>query len=212
MGTNDRDRSLSSILFGRTRRAILALLYGHSDESFYLRQIVRATGVGLGPAQRELKHLADAGIIRRSVQGRQVYYQANPDSPIFREMKSLITKTAGVAETLRDALAPLGDHISVALVYGSVASGEENQRSDIDLLVVGDVDFSEVVRALHDAQERLGREINPTVYRVDEFLSRIGEGHYFIRSVLDSRKIFVIGDEHELGRLAGERLARHAQA
>lgn len=211
MGTKSLDGNLSSLLFGKTRRAILALLYGHCDESFYLRQIVRATGAGLGPAQRELKQLADAGIVWRTVHGRQVYYQANPNSPIFGEIKSLIAKTVGVAETLRDALAPLGDQISAAFVYGSLASGQEHKRSDIDLLVVGDVAFSEVVRAVHDAQERLGREINPTVYPVEEFRSRIAEGHYFIRSVLGNPKMFVIGDEHELARLAGQGLAGDAQ-
>jgi len=203
MNTSAGNKNLSSTLFGKARRAVLSLLYGHSNESFYLRQIVRATDVGLGPVQRELKQLTDVGIIRRSVQGRQVYYRANPDSPIFRELKSLIAKTAGIAETLQSALSPLKEHISIAFVYGSVAKGEENHRSDVDLLIVGEVTFSQVVRVLRSAQETLGREINPTVYPVKEFRSRIAEEHYFIRNVLNGEKIFVIGDEDELKRLAG---------
>jgi predicted nucleotidyltransferase len=210
MKTVTENKNLSSILFTKTRRAVLSLLYGHTDESFYLRQIVRTTGAGLGPVQRELKQLTDTGIIHRTVQGHQVYFQANPNSPIFEELKSLITKTAGVAETLQSTLAPLSDRISVALVFGSVARGEENHRSDVDLLIVGNVSFSEVIKALRSAQETLGREINPTVYPVDEFRSRIDERHYFIQNVLSSTKIFVIGDEHELKRLAGEGLAGQA--
>ena len=189
----------------------MTLLYGHADEAFYLRQIVRLTGAGLGPAQRELKQLTDVGIVRRTVQGHQVYFQANPDSPIFNELKSLITKTSGIGDTLQSALVPLSDRITVAIVYGSVAWGEENHRSDVDLLVVGDISFSEVVKALRNAQETLGREINPTVYPVEEFRSRIDEEHYFIRNVLSGEKIFVIGDGHDLKRLAGERLAGHPQ-
>lgn len=203
MKTDTGNKNLSSILFTKTRRAVLSLLYGHADESFYLRQIVRMTGAGLGPVQRELKQLTDTGIIRRFVQGHQVYFQASPDSPIFNELKSLITKTAGVAETLQSALTPIADRIIVALVYGSIAKGEENQRSDVDLLVVGDVAFVEAVKALRSAQETLGREINPTVYPVDEFRSRITEDHYFVRDILNGPKIFVVGDEHELKRLAG---------
>jgi predicted nucleotidyltransferase len=197
------NKNLSSVLFAKTRRAVLSLLYGHADEPFYLRQIVRMTGAGLGPVQRELKQLTDTSIIRRFVQGRQVYFQANPQSPIFSELKSLITKTAGVAETLQSALTPIADRIIIALVYGSIARGEENQRSDVDLLVVGDVAFAEAVKALRSAQETLGREINPTVYPADEFRSRIAEDHYFIRDILDGPKIFVVGDEDELKRLAG---------
>lgn len=202
-------KNLSSLLFGKTktRRAILSLLYGHTDDSYYLRQIVRTTGFGLGPVQRELKQLTDVGVIRRSESGHQVYYQANPASPVFKELKSLITKTVGVADALRDALAPLADRVSLAFIYGSIARGEEKRQSDIDLLVVGSASFSEVVKALRSAQETLGREINPTVYPVEEFRSRIAEEHYFIRDVLSGEKIFVIGDEHELKRLAGERMA-----
>lgn len=210
MNTVTGNKGLSSILFTKTRRAVLSLLYGHTDESFYLRQIVRLTGAGLGPIQRELKQLTDVGIIRRSVQGKQVYFQANPDSPIFTELRSLITKTAGIVETLQTALAPIADRISIALVYGSVARGEENHRSDVDLLVVGDVSFSEMIKALRGAQEILGREINPTVYPVEEFRSRIAEEHYFIQDVLSGDRIFAIGDEHELKRLAGERLVGQA--
>lgn len=206
-------KDIFSLLLGRTktRRAILSLLFGHPDDSYYLRQVVRITGFGLGPVQRELKQLADTGIIRRSESGHQVYYQANPASPVFKEIKSLITKTIGVGDTLRNALLPLLDRIAVAFVYGSIARGEESRRSDIDLLIVGSVSFSEVVKSLHGAQENLGREINPTVYPIDEFRSGIAEKHVFIQDVLNGEKIFVVGDEHELNRLAGKRLAGKAQ-
>lgn len=196
------NKDISSILFTKTRRAVLSLLYGHVDESFYLRQIVRLTGAGLGPVQRELKLLVDTGIVRRFEQGHQVYFQANQDSPVFSELKSLITKTTGVAGTLQHALAPIADRINIALVYGSIAKGEENRRSDVDLLVVGDVTFAEVVKALRTAQDILGREINPAVYPVDEFRSKVLENHYFIRDILDDPKICIIGDQNELKRLA----------
>lgn len=193
------------MLFGKTktRRAILSLLYGHADESYYLRQIVRMTRFGLGPIQRELKQLTDVGIIRRSESGHQVYYQANLNSPVFKELKSLITKTIGMADTIHNTLVPLADRINFAFIYGSIARGREKPQSDIDLLVVGNVSFSEVVRALRGAQDTLGREINPTVYPAEEFRTRVAEGHYFIKDVLSGEKIFVIGDEHELKRLVG---------
>jgi predicted nucleotidyltransferase len=201
---------LSRILFGRTRGAILALLFGHADETFYLRQIVRASGYGLGPVQRELKLLTGAGIIKRTVRGRQVYFQANSDSAIFPELKSLIAKTSGVGDTLRNALSPVASLIKVAFVYGSIASGAETQRSDIDLLIVGDVSFSDVVTKLQPAQKVLGRETNPTVYSNAEFRAKLREKSHFLASVLDGPKIYLIGDENELGRLAPKRLARRA--
>jgi len=116
MGTVQRKNNLGATLFGKARRGILSLLYGHADEEYYLRQIARTTGIGIGPVQRELKLLTDSGIIQRRVQGRQVYYQANPDSPIFKELISLIIKTAGIVDTLLSVLEPIAGNIDIAFV------------------------------------------------------------------------------------------------
>ena len=207
MDTTIGSGGISSILLGKTRGAILALLFGHVDEMFYLRQIVRASGYGLGPVQRELKLLTDARIIRRSVRGRHVYFQADSQSPIFPEIRSLITKTAGIGDTLRHALSPMAGHIKVAFVYGSMARGEEKQHSDIDLLIVGEVSFSDVVINLQAAQKAIGREVNPTVYSSADLRTKLREKHHFLTSVLKEPKIYLIGDENELRRLAPKRLA-----
>jgi len=191
-------------LFGHTRSALLSMLYGHADQSFYLRQLVRAVGVGHGAVQRELKHLTDMGLIVRRPQGNQVLYRVNRESPIFREIKSLITKTVGIHDAIRSALAPLGAEIQVAFVYGSVARQKERASSDIDLMVLGSAPFSEVVSALGPAQRVLGREINPTVFPISEFRSKLAGGNHFLRSVMKDKKLFVLGSEHELAKLAAK--------
>jgi DNA-binding transcriptional ArsR family regulator len=199
--------ALSMTLFGKTRRAVLSLLYGHADESFYLRQIARVARVGLGAAHREVKQLSDAGILERSVRGRQVYYQANRHCPVFGELKSLVLKTAGAAVVIQSALAPLADRIRVAFIFGSTAHGDEQKGSDVDLLVVGEVTFGEVVSAIHGAQLALNREINPTVYPPGEFRSKLGAGHHFLKTVMRGPMVFLIGDKRELAGLAKKRLA-----
>jgi len=201
MGTIQRKNNLGTILFGKARRGILSLLHGHADEEYYLRQIARTTGIGIGPVQRELKQLTEAGIIQRRVQGRQVYYQANPGSPVFKELKSLITKTAGIGDTLRNSLAPSAGRIKVAFIFGSIASGNEGKASDIDVLVVGAISFGDTVSLLTPAEEKLGREINSVVYPIAEFKQKVRDDHHFVKTVLNSEKIFLIGDEGELARL-----------
>src|SRR5688572_29190150 len=134
--------SLSSALFGKTRRSVLGLLFGEPDRSFFLREIARRTGAGQGAVQRELRRLADAGIISRHPVGRTVMYRANPESPVYEDLRRLIAKTAGVAEHLRQALAPLRDRVEVAFIYGSFAKATGVRRtSDIDVMVVGDASF-----------------------------------------------------------------------
>jgi predicted nucleotidyltransferase len=191
-------------LFGRTRSALLAMLYGHADQSFYLRQLVRAVGTGHGALQRELKHLTDMGLVVRRAQGNQVLYQANSQSPIFLEVKGLITKSVGTHDAIRSALASLGSEIQIAFVYGSVARQKEQANSDVDLMILGNASFSEVVSALGPAQRMLAREINPTVFPVSEFRSKLAGGNHFLRSVMREKKLFVLGTHDELARLASK--------
>ena len=197
-------RDSSTILFGRTRRRVLGWLFGHPEERFYLRQIVRQTGSAQGAVQRELQKLAEAGILRRTVEGRHVYFQANRESPIFPELHMLLLKTAGIVDVVREALAPLADRIRAAFVFGSAARGKLRSDSDVDVLVVGDVPFPAVADALAGAQARLGRDVNPTVYPPAEFQKKIRAGHHFLTTVLREPGLFVMGGPDELARLAAE--------
>jgi len=196
-----------TLLFGLTRRRILAWLLGHPDQAFYLRQIARQVGTAVGATRRELELLTAAGLLTRSVDGRQVYFQANRESPIFPELQSLFAKTVGLVDTIREGLAPIADTIDVAFVFGSGARAELRVSSDIDLLVVGTAPFEEVVGALASAQTRLGRDINPAVYPPSEFTAKLGEGHHFLTRVLEDPHLFVIGGNDELVRLGATRLA-----
>jgi len=193
---------LCSGLFGKTRQAVLALLYGRADSSFYTKQILDAVKMGRGTVQRELKNLTDTGIIIREVQGRQVYYRANARCPIFDELKSIVRKTFGVGDVIRQSLATKADKIRVAFIFGSMARSTDDRRSDIDLMVVGRISFGDVVSLLGPAEEKLAREINPVVYPIAEFKKKVKEDHHFVKTVLEDEKIFVVGDENELRKLA----------
>jgi predicted nucleotidyltransferase len=193
---------LCSGLFGKTRQAVLALLFGRADSAFYTKQILDAVKIGRGTVQRELKNLTETGIIIREVQGRQVYYHANEKCPIFNELKSIVRKTFGVADVIRQSLASSARKIRVAFIFGSVARSADDRRSDIDLMVVGRISFGDVVSFLGPAEEKLAREINPVVYPIAEYKRKVREDHYFVKTVLEEEKIFVIGDGDELRRLA----------
>src|SRR5271166_4415031 len=144
------------------------------------------------------------GLVVRRVQGNQVLYQANSQSPIFLEIKSLIAKSVGTHDAIRSALVSLGSEIQIAFVYGSVARQKERADSDVDLMVLGDAPFSDVVSALSPAQKALGREINPTVFPVSEFRSKLVAGNHFLRSVMKEKRLFVLGTENELAKLASK--------
>jgi uncharacterized protein len=200
--------SLADLLFGRTRGAILALLYGRADQTFYTRQIAREVAASVGAVQRELENLTKVGLVIRTALGSQVFYQANRDAPIFSEMHSLVNKTVGIFTMLRSALRPLSTQVAVAFVYGSVARQAETAQSDIDLMVVGKASIDDVISHLASVEKNTGRPINPTVYSVSEFKAKIADGNHFLRAVLKDPKVFLLGGEDELGKVGGVRLAK----
>lgn len=203
MGTSS-PRPREAGLFSRTRSSLLALLYGQADESFHLRQLVRTIGGGHGALQRELRHLTNLGLIVRTARANQVLYQANSQSPIFSEVRGLVAKTVGISDAIRSALAILGAKVEVALVYGSVARQQEQVHSDVDLMVLGEATFGEVVSALATAQMRIDREINPNVFPIAEFRSKLKAGNHFLKSIMTGKNLFVIGTRNDLARLAAK--------
>jgi len=198
---------LVEILFGAYRRRILGLLLLRPDESFYVREIARVTGVPAGSLHRELKVLTETGLLVRTTAGNQVRYQANRSCPIFEELAGILRKTAGLADVLRELLMPLGKKISLAFVFGSVARGEARLSSDIDLLVVGSVPFADVVEACHTGTQRLGREVNPVVMSKTAFQVKNREHDRFVSRVAKEPKIFLIGDARDFEKLAENRAA-----
>jgi predicted nucleotidyltransferase len=203
----------ATVLFGKTRRALLGLFFTRPDESFHLREVVRLTGAGMGAVQRELHALVTGGILRRSVRShRRVEYAAERASPVFDDLRSLMVRTAGMGDVLRAALAPLAPQIWLALVFGSFARAEQHRSSDVDLLVVSDtLDFKRLVGALQSVEEQLRREVNPVLYGTAEFRRKLATGNPFLRRVLTAEKIILIGNENEFTAMAEQRVASPAR-
>lgn len=210
MGTLPVPSGIAAALFGKTRRAVLALLFSHPDRRFHLRAIVRAAGAGVGSVQRDLAELVDARVIRRTEEGRQVYFQVDRSCPIYLELAGIVAKTVGLAEVVRTALEPLARRIRVALIYGSAARGTMTAGSDVDVLVIGNAPYARIADALGAAQAQLDREINPSVFTPAEWDERIRTREHFATRVSESPALFVIGNPGELAGMAGQRVAPRA--
>jgi predicted nucleotidyltransferase len=199
---------LSDVLFGQIRGGVLALLYGWADKAFYVRQIARHIHASPGAARRELEKLAAVDLIVRTSLGNQVFYQVNQRHPAFSEMRALVNKTVGIFNILRSSLESLRNRISAAFVYGSIARQEERAGSDIDLMIIGDIELDDVLVSLSGAETALGRAVNPTVYSIHEFKRKLEDGNHFLNAVIDGKKIFLIGNEDELREMVGVRMVK----
>jgi predicted nucleotidyltransferase len=191
--------TIGDALFTKTQQRVLGLLYGNPSKSFYTNEIMRLAGMGRGTVQRELERLRSAGLLVMRQEGNQQHYQANPESPVFAELRGIVMKTFGVAEVLRDALLPLSEAIRLAFVYGSLVSGTERQGSDIDLMVVGRLTFEVQVAAVYPCQAELGREINPNLFTPEEFGRKMQEANSFVAQVMEKPKLMVLGRENDIG-------------
>lgn len=164
----------------------------------------------MGSVQRELKLLEHSGLLTRTRRGNQVYFRANREHPLYADLTQIVRKTSGAFAELQKALKPLRSRIVCAFVFGSFASGSENSKSDIDVFVIGDAEFPDVVAALEKAGPRLDREVNPVVYPMREFRRKLRENNHFLVTVASGRKVFLIGDEREFARVVSTRLDRSA--
>lgn len=202
--------SIAHHLLGHTRSKVLCALLLHPDRALHVRELARVAEASPGSLHRELRALAELGLVVRRETGRQVHYQANVQSPVFAELAGLLRKTAGLADVLRDALAPLKAKVVLAFVYGSMAAGAERPGSDVDLMVLGSAGFADLTLALAPVAAQLGREVNPTPMPLAAFAHKLAAGDGFARSVASSPRIWLKGDEHDFAELVAHRATEGA--
>ncbi len=190
---------LEEALFTTTQRKVLGLLYSQPQKSFYTKEILRLTGMGVATIKRELDRMVGAGVLTLTKIGNQHHFQANPACPIYEELLLIVKKTFGISDVIKGVLAPLVGNIDCAFIFGSIASGKETSASDIDLMIIGDVSFTEVVSATYSIQESLGREINPKIYSKQEWQEMCLSKDAFTNDVLSKPVINIIGDVNGVG-------------
>jgi predicted nucleotidyltransferase len=190
-------QAIEKIFGSRTRAKVLAWFYMHSDESFFVRQIATILKEDSTNLSRELANLEKVGILSSTRHGNLKYFRANKECAFFNELKGLILKTVGVIGEIKAAIEKL-PNIKYAFVYGSFARGEEKADSDVDLIIIGDVDFDKLDFLISKYEKMSGRTINHITYDHKEFLSKKKAQDGFITDVLKDKKIMLVGDEHEL--------------
>ena len=199
-----RNSATLEALFPKTRERVLAATMTQPEKWWFLSELAEYLGTSPSSLQRELSALVDTGILEQRRDGNRAYFRAQRRSPIYRELRSIFEKTAGIIPTIQTAVARFGDKILCSFVHGSVARAQEHATSDIDLMVIGIIDLAELTPALRKAERALGRELNATVYSVDEFRDRVNKNDHFLTAVLKRPKQFVKGSERELDAITGK--------
>ena len=197
-----RNSNTLEALFPRVRQGILAATLTQPDKWWYLSELAESLHTTPSSLQRELAALVQNGILEQRREGTRTYFKAQTRSPIYRELRGLFDKTAGIVPALRKALAPWEARILCAFIYGSVARNEEHATSDVDLMVIGDLGLADLTPGLRKAERGLGREVNANVFSLDEFRERVKGKDHFLISVVKGRKDFVKGSQSELDTIS----------
>ena len=191
--------SISNALFSKVQQRVLALIFGHPERTFYTSEIVRNVRSGTGAVERELSRLRRSGLVSLERIGNQKHYRANPRSPVFAELQSLVLKTVALAEPLRKSLDPYADRIKAAFVFGSVAKGTDTAQSDIDLMVIGDgLSYSDLYTALQNAESVLQRKVSPIFLTPEEWRRKASLKGSFISTMNALPKVFIFGSENDI--------------
>ena len=199
-GITAQSNSLAQILSSNVKAEVFRLLFGLEGQRLHVRELERRSGLAIGTVRQELERLTKLGLIASHRDGNRRYYTAREDHPLYPEIRGLVLKTSGLADVLRRALEK-EKRIDIAFIFGSLAQAREQAHSDIDLLVIGDIGLRDVSKLLSGVPDKVGREINPKVFRPDEFRHRKRTADHFLSRVLAEPRIFVIGNENELGTM-----------
>lgn len=192
---------VGDVLFTKTQRRVLTLLYGRPECSCYVNEIVRFAEVGIGSVQRELEKLEAAGLVTVTFAGNRKHYQANQQSPVFQELHGIVVKTFGLADIVRNALAPYVGRVDVAFIYGPLAAGFHEGANAIDIMIVApDISYTDLVAGLAECEREIGRPFNPVIYRPADLRRKLAASNAFLTRVLKQPKIFLIGTKHDLPR------------
>jgi len=190
-------KKLEMIFGSRLRAKILGWIYMHTDEKFFVRQLAGILNGDPTNLSRELTNLEKAGILISSKEGNLKYFQANKNCSFYNELKGLVLKTVGVVGELQAALQEIPE-IKYAFIYGSYAKGEERADSDVDLMIIGDLDLDMFDSLINDIEKKIGRTVNYVIYDYEEFLDKKKKKDGFVIDVLKDKKIMLVGDEHGL--------------
>jgi DNA-binding transcriptional ArsR family regulator len=192
---------LDELLFGKTRAAVLREIYTNPGRRLSFNELVRRLKSGPGAISRELAMLGEAGLISENREGNHRFVSACTSSPLFPELKALISKASGAPAFIREALRGLEDSIELALIFGSVAAATERADSDLDVFVVGTAGYSVVTQRLYSVEERLGRRVQTLYFDANSAVDRASLRKPSTRSLLSGPILFVLGNEAKLQAL-----------
>lgn len=185
------EAKLSELFGGMKRFSLLRLLYLNPARQYTNKEVVALSGVVAGNASRWLKRWSELGLVRMTVDGRNITFQA-ADDPLLLGLTDLFLRNDAILRDIQDALPP---EVDIAVIFGSVARGNEKAESDIDILALGtDLSSIRVNAALRPVGRAHNRVINVSVHSKAEFEQLLQGDDSFAKNIVGQKIIKVKGE------------------
>ena len=201
---------LKNLFSSEVRIQLLTLFLLHPEREYYLRELSTRLQVSPRQVSLELSNLSKIELIKKRISGNQHFYSANPQHPLFPDLHNIFIKTVGLKDVLQKNLKPFQTQILYCFVYGSMAKGVVTAKSDIDLMIIGTVSSKSISSLVMNAGQEMQREINYSVFPLQEVKNRLRNKDHFFRTIWSESKIFFLGNSSEFERLGKEWLAETA--
>ena len=188
---------IAKLFKSKARKAIFQLYFTNPESLFYLRELERILDIPVSIIRKELIRLEETGVFISEKKGNLVYFRLNTAYPLFAELNSIVRKTIGIEGLLKKAVLKLKG-VKAAFIYGSFAKGKEKAKSDVDLLLIGDIDEGGLIRQLNNIENTIKREVNYTIFNQEENKKKKKERDSFIADLLSNPKIMLMGSKDDL--------------
>jgi len=189
---------LKGLIRSKVTRKVLAVLFTNPSQRFYMRQLERIIGEPINAVRRELRILENSQLLLSKEEGNVKYYWVNKRNPIFEDLKRIILKTQALGSNLRDLFKNVSE-INVVFIYGSVAKNEENIASDLDVIIIGNIDGVKLHSEISQIEDKIKRTINYNHISLKEFRMKKTA---FLKRVIKEKKIFLVGNKDDLQKLS----------
>lgn len=175
---------------------ILKFFFKDPGKEYYFREIAKNLNKEPSHYQKYLDNLVEDRILLDERRGNMRFFKLNKEHPLYEEIKSIVSKTIGLENELKELVDKL-NNVECAFIFGSTAKGTENSNSDVDLMLIGDINQDALTTAISSVEGKIAREINYHIYNNQEIVRKIKEEDGFISNIFLSPIIKLKGNPYD---------------
>lgn len=203
------EQSINALFGSKTRVKLLNLFFNKPDEKFYVREISRMIDEQVNSVRRELTNLESVGVVKSSTEDRKIFYKANQRFKYYLPLRVIFagvqfsdkehsTKNTTIADNWQNKISNIKNSLDLLVLFGVFT---DDEKSDIDLLIVGNNFNGSLSKWAADLEKQEGRELNYMILSMEDFYYRYTTQDTFMKQLFNGKYNIVFDKENLLEKL-----------